>query len=76
MQAELYSKPNCVFCTKAKMLLDQREIPYLLHDAVALRESLIERVTNDTGNAPKTLPQIYIDGRHIGGYTELAAFLA
>lgn len=76
MTAEVYSKPNCPFCVKAKALLTQKGIDFVELDAVALREQLIERVTNDTGAAPRTVPQIYLDGQYIGGYDQLAAHFA
>lgn len=74
MQAEIFSKPNCPYCVKAKHLLEKRGIPYVEHDAVALREQLIERVTNETGQAPRTVPQIWLDGKHIGGHDQLVAY--
>lgn len=75
MNAEIYTKPNCPYCVKAKALLEKHGIAYVEHDAVAEREQLIERVTNDTGNAPRTVPQIYLDGAYIGGYDQLYAHL-
>ena len=76
MKAEVYSKSNCPFCVKAKALLTQKGIEFEELDAVALRDQLIERVTKDTGNAPRTVPQIYLDGQYIGGYDQLAAHFA
>lgn len=76
MNAELYTKPNCPYCVKAKALLEKHGISYVERDAVAEREQLIERVTNDTGNAPRTVPQIYLDGAYIGGYDQLNAHLS
>ncbi len=75
MNAEVYTKENCPYCTKAKALLTKHEIPYTELSAVDLREELIARVTESTGGAPRTVPQIYLDGEYVGGYTELAAKL-
>lgn len=72
--AEIYSKPNCPFCVKAKHILEKRGIAYEELDAVALRDTLIERVTAETGRAPRTVPQIWLDGKHIGGHDQLVAY--
>lgn len=70
----VYSTGTCPYCVKAKALLDALEIPYreirLDIDKSAMREFL--QVTNNA----RTVPQILIDGRCIGGYTDLAALHA
>lgn len=76
MKATIYTKPNCPYCVRAKALLEKNEIPYVEIDAVAEREALIERVTKDTGAAPRTVPQIYINDEHVGGYDQLVPWLA
>jgi glutaredoxin len=83
MNFEVYSKPNCEFCTRAKNLLDKNSLEYSvvdiaegsIEDQVLSRERLIDRVVNATGNLPKTMPQIFCDDEYVGGYTELEAFL-
>lgn len=74
--AEIFSKPNCPFCIKAKHILEKRGIMYVESDAVALRDTLIERVTTETGQAPRTVPQIWLDGKYIGGHDQLVAHFA
>jgi glutaredoxin len=76
MKAEVYSKNNCPYCVKAEKLLLDSQIEYEKLDAVALREALIDRVTADTGTAPRSVPQIYIDGEYVGGYDQLVPYLA
>ena len=69
MNIEMYTSQNCSFCVNAKTLLKQNELVYTEID-----------VSNDTDKATKmversgliTVPQIYIDGELIGGFTELA----
>lgn len=73
MTATVYSKPNCPFCVRAKMLLDKHGVGYVEESAVDKREALIEAVTKATGQPPKTVPQIWIGETYIGGYTELEA---
>jgi glutaredoxin 3 len=75
MNAEIFTKDACHFCTKAKALMNQFNIPFTEIDAVANKTDLIDRVVAATGLEPKTLPQIFIDGVHIGGHNHLVDFL-
>jgi len=65
----MYTTTWCGYCVRAKTLLDARGISYeeieLDDDDPAFRQKLMEL----TGGW--TVPQIVIDGRPIGGYTEL-----
>ncbi len=64
----MYTTDWCGFCVRAKALLDARGIDYREVDVdgdPAFRDKLLEL----TGNW--TVPQIVVDGRPIGGYTEL-----
>jgi thioredoxin reductase (NADPH) len=66
----LYTKPDCPYCTMAKRLLASKEQSFREIDIEAepgRRQEMIER----TGR--RTVPQIYIGDRHIGGFDELAA---
>jgi glutaredoxin 3 len=65
---ELYTTRWCGYCVRAKALLDSRGLAYeeiSLDDDPAFRQRLLEL----TGGW--TVPQILVDGRPIGGYTEL-----
>lgn len=69
-QIEMYTAEYCGFCLRARALLRNKganwqEI-HVDHDA-ALRMAMVER------SGRRTVPQIFIDGRHIGGYDELFA---
>ena len=69
---EIYSKSNCSFCDKAKYYFDQNDITYQEHN-VEIPETfkiLIERNPN-----ARTMPQIFIDDKLIGGYTDLMEFV-
>jgi glutaredoxin 3 len=64
----VYSTRWCGYCVRAKMLLENKGIEYeeiSLDDDPAFRQKLFDL----TGGW--TVPQILIDGRPIGGYTEL-----
>lgn len=66
---EVYSKSWCPYCTKAKALLKSKGLAYqeidITHDEARERE-MLER------SRRQTVPQIFIDGRSIGGYDDLA----
>lgn len=77
----IWTRDNCVFCTRAKALLSNRSISfeeriidvYGRDDRVltenqkwVTREELLQAYPD-----AKTVPQIWLDGQHIGGYTEL-----
>ena len=69
---EIYSKSNCRFCDKAKYYFDQNDITYQEHN-VEIPETfkiLLERNPN-----ARTMPQIFIDDKLIGGYTDLMDFV-
>jgi glutaredoxin 3 len=64
----IYTTTWCGYCARAKALLDSREIDYdevNLDDEPQFRQKLLDL----TGGW--TVPQILVDGRPIGGYTEL-----
>jgi glutaredoxin 3 len=69
-KVELYVTDYCPYCTRAKALLDRREVHYELIDVThdpARRAWLVEA----TGR--RTVPQIFIGGKPIGGSDELHA---
>ena len=64
----MYSTRWCAYCVRAKALLQRKGLEYeevMLDDDPAFRQKLLDL----TGSW--TVPQILIDGRPIGGYTEL-----
>jgi len=69
-RVELYTTPSCPFCVRAKRLLAERQIAYAEID-VSEDDDLRADVMQRTGR--RTVPQIFIDGRSIGGFEELAA---
>jgi glutaredoxin 3 len=67
---KLYTTASCPFCVRAKRLLEARGIPFEEID-VGADDALREEVMQRTGR--RTVPQIFIDERSIGGFEELAA---
>ena len=70
MEVKIYSKENCVFCTKAKAVLASHNPEVLMLDQDFNREQFFEVFPT-----AKTFPQIIINGEKIGGYTEFKALL-
>jgi glutaredoxin 3 len=72
MKAVVWSKDQCPFCDQAKALLKQRGIEFeekkVGHGYT--REQLLEAVPT-----ARTVPQIFLDGELIGGFTELKQHL-
>jgi glutaredoxin 3 len=69
-RVEIYTTSSCPYCIRAKRLLEARGIPFSEID-VGSDDALRADVMQRTGR--RTVPQIFIDGRSIGGFDELAA---
>lgn len=72
MQAIVWSKPNCTFCEQAKALLNAKGINYeerKIGNGYS-REDLLEAVPT-----ARTVPQIFLNNKLVGGFTELREFL-
>jgi glutaredoxin 3 len=83
MNAEIYTKDNCSYCVRAKDLFKKHNIGYKgfiispgfgerkleENQVYTTREDLLEKAP-----LARTVPQIWLDGNYIGGYTELEAF--
>ena len=68
MKAVIWSKPACPYCDKSKALMKAKGIEYEeknIADGHKIQD-LLELVPN-----AKTMPQIWLDDEHIGGYYEL-----
>ena len=65
---EIYGKPMCPFCDKAKALCEQKDYEYVYKQLGVdfTREQLFEKFPT-----ARTFPQIRVHGENIGGYTEL-----
>jgi glutaredoxin len=80
MQAEIWSKHFCPYCDRAKDLLKSLNIPYqeyiispgydeepaATNQQYVTKAELLQKLPS-----AKTVPQIWIDSVHIGGYTDL-----
>ena len=67
----VYMGPMCGYCDAAKRLLNKKNIPYKEIN-VALEEDKMDEMQKKS-NGAKTIPQIFIEDFHVGGYDELRA---
>jgi len=67
----LYIGPKCNFCDAAKKLLIRNNVPFNEIN-IALEEEKREEMLNKS-NGKKTIPQIFFNELHVGGYEELRA---
>jgi len=69
---EIYGKPMCPFCEKAKSLCETRGFKYTYKSLGTdyTREELMEQFPN-----ARTVPQIVIGGKKIGGYDQFTQYI-
>ncbi len=67
----MYTGPLCNFCEAAKRLFTRNNIKYQEID-ISSKEGLMEEMIKKS-NGRKTIPQIFFDDQHIGGYEEVRA---
>jgi len=65
----VYMGPMCGFCDAAKRLLIKKNIPYKEIN-IALEEGKKEEMIKKS-SGKRTIPQIFIEDYHVGGYVEL-----
>lgn len=72
MTTVIYSKPNCIWCDRAKILLTECNMEYEERDVslAPYKQELLLRVPD-----ARTVPQIFINDIHIGGYTDLTDYI-
>lgn len=69
-QVVVYSTRNCSFCVRARQLLTSKGIPFV---EVAVDLDSTKRVEMQRLSGRSTVPQIFIDGKPVGGFAELWA---
>ena len=74
MKIVVYSKPACQYCDKAKALLTRLGHNYT--EKVVTKDISLEEFFKELGKTVRTIPQIVIDGKHIGSYNELTEYFA
>ena len=65
----IYTSNNCTFCNSAKELLNNKKLKFEeinISENVGLKEEMVKKT-----NGLMTVPQIFINSKHIGGFEEL-----
>lgn len=66
----IFTKKGCVFCAKAKALLKEKNLDF---EEIEINKKITSRTLHAVANA-STVPQIFIDGKHIGGFDALEKY--
>lgn len=67
----IYTKPGCPYCSAAKSLLDKKGAAFT--EIVASNDPAKKAEMVEKSGGKMTFPQIFIDGKHIGGSDEMHA---
>ena len=70
-KVEIYTKAFCPYCSRATRLIEGKGVTYEEYDVTMGGPKKAEMVERSGGRM--TMPQIFINGRHIGGSDDLAA---
>lgn len=77
MQVTIYGKSNCDYCAKAKFLSNLYKISYDYFDITddGVTDEMLNKIPEDERQSIKTVPQIFVDGKHVGGFSEYEKFV-
>jgi glutaredoxin 3 len=70
-KVEIYTKAFCPYCTRALRLLGDKDVAFEEYDITMGGPKRAEMIERAGGRS--TVPQVFIDGRHIGGSDDMAA---
>ena len=76
MKIVIYSKNNCQFCTKAKHLVKTLGLEYVEKSLEKDFDSDPVKLVEDIGKQVRTMPQVKIDDKLVGGYNQLIEYFA
>lgn len=65
----IYTTRTCPFCVSAKKWLRDRGYEY---QEISLDDPAVRQQFKDQNPGMNTVPQIFVDGRHLGGFSDLA----
>ena len=69
MEIDIYTSPLCGFCTIAKNLFIKKGLNFNEYDV--LKDPSLKPIMIERANGTKTVPQIFINQQHIGGWEQL-----
>ncbi|MFN4209620.1 MAG: glutaredoxin 3, partial [Devosia sp.] len=67
---EIYTTPTCPYCHAAKSLLAEKGADYT---EITVLDPALREVMTQRAHGRRTVPQIFIDDAHVGGYDDMAA---
>lgn len=70
-RVEIYTTPLCGYCHAAKRLLTQKGVAF--EETDVSRDAGLRAAMMDRAGGRHTVPQIFIDGQHVGGCDDLYA---
>jgi glutaredoxin len=73
LKVEIYTKDFCIWCDRAKDLLNSHSIDF--NEIDISDDDTRTKFYENIGNNVKTVPQIFIDGQRVGGYQDLREWL-
>ena len=74
MEAKMYSTPRCSWCDRVARMLEEYGVNVEKIDVSGNKE-LIKEMQEAAGEKVTSVPQVVVDGKYIGGYTEVERFL-
>ena len=74
MEATVFSTPKCSWCNKVTQMLEESEIEVTKIDVAESVENFAQ-MQDLAGQDVRSVPQVVIDNKFIGGYTEVERYL-
>jgi glutaredoxin 3 len=70
---EMFTGPGCAYCAQSRSLLEARALAYVEYDVAEVRhrEGFARRLPRT-----RALPQIFVNGKHIGSFEDLQSLVA
>ncbi len=69
-KVQVYTKRNCPYCVSAKTLLNRKGVAY---EEIDVENDDARRAWLVEASGQRTVPQIFVDGRPLGGFSEIDA---
>lgn len=77
MQVKIYGRPHCPYCEKAKVLAEEltHTLADFQYEYIDILQAGLDKeaLSQMAGKTVNTVPQIFMDDVHIGGYTDFAS---
>lgn len=67
-KVQVYSKQQCAYCVRAKALLTKKGIPF---EEIDVEQDEAKRAWLVETSGQRTVPQIFVDGRPLGGFSDI-----